>query len=305
MDYPARFKQNTLEIFGQQGQEWLDHLPGLLAALEERWAIRVQPPFPDLSYNYVAPVVRADGTQAVLKVWIDNPELRSEMATLAHYAGRGYARLLESAPELGAMLIERLVPGVPLAELEDDDMATRIAAELMRETWLPAPENASDVFVTLEKWARGFQRLYKEFDGSTGPFPSAQVEKAERLFVDLQASAAPPVLLHGDLHHWNILSAQRQPWLILDPKGVLGEPAFEPAQIFLNRWPEGHGPAAIKTQAQRRLAIFTEVLGIDPQRLMSWVFAKAVLSAWWTYEDHHRVEAESMQFIAVMDEMAP
>lgn len=298
-----QFKQTTLDLFGEKGQQWLDHLPELLASLEQRWSIRVQPPFPDLSYNYVAPAVCADGTQVVLKAWIDNPELRSEMAALAHFNGRRYARLIASAPELGAMLIERLVPGVPLAELEDDDEATRIAATLMRETWTPAPDDASGVFPTLEKWSRGFQRLRKEFGGGTGPFSPKMVEKAERLFIDLQAFAAPPVLLHGDLHHWNILSAQREPWLALDPKGVIGEPAFEPAQIFLNRWPKDHGNNAIKAQAERRLAIFSEVLGMDPQRIMAWTFAKSMLSAWWTYEDHHRVEADSMEFAGVMDEM--
>jgi streptomycin 6-kinase len=300
----AQFKQTTLNLFGEKGQQWLDHLPELLASLEQRWSIRIQPPFPDLTYNYVAPAISADGTQVVLKVWVDNPELRSEMAALAHFNGRGYARLLESAPDLGAMLIERLVPGVPLAEIEDDDEATRIAARLMRETWVPAPDNVDGVFPTIEKWSRGMQRLRKEFDGGTGPFPSKMVEKAERLFVDLQASAAPPVLLHGDLHHWNILSAQREPWLVLDPKGVIGEPAFEPAQIFLNRWPKDQGHSAIKAQAERRLAIFSEVLDMDPKRIMAWTFAKSVLSAWWTYEERQMVEPDFMEFTSVMDEMS-
>lgn len=305
MGYPGTFEQYTLDIYGEKGREWIDHLPVLLTSLEERWSIRIEPPFAELSYNYVAPAIRADGSLAALKVWIDNPELRSEMAALAHFDGRGYARLLESAPELGAMLIERLVPGQNLADLEDDDEATRIAALLMRESLsFPAPDNTNGIFPTLEKWSRGFQRLRKAFGGDTGPFPAPMVEKAERLFADLDASAAPPVLLHGDLHHWNILSAQRQPWLALDPKGVIGEPAFEPAQIFLNRWPENQGRAAIRKQAERRLSIFTEILGMDPQRIMGWTFAKAVLSAWWTYEDHHRVETDSMEFIAVMEAMA-
>jgi len=304
MDYPPTFLQNTLDIFQDKGQEWLDNLPKLLSSLEDLWAIRISPPFSGLSYNYVAPAVHADGSSAILKVWIPNPELTSEMETLRYYDGRGFARLLECAPELGAMLLERLEPGSTLADLDDDDEATRIAAGLMKDLWLPAPDNTTGIFPTTQKWSRGLQRLRKEFGGRTGPFPSHLVEKAERLFADLEASADAPVLLHGDLHHWNILAAQRNPWLAIDPKGLIGEPAYEPSQLFLNRCPIDEGKGAVLRQAERRLSIFTEVLSLDPQRIIGWTFAKAVLSTWWTYEDNHRVDEEGLELASALSKMA-
>ena len=300
---PTKFLNNTHEIYGEKGREWLDHLPELLASYEERWSIRVLPPFADLSYNYVAPVIRADGSPAVLKIWIPNAETRSEMAALRHFNGGGINRLLEAEPDQGAMLLERLIPGVSLATLEDDEAATRISAEVMRELWIPAPADPEGVFPSTEKWSRGLQRLRQTFDGGTGPFPTRLIEQAERTFADLEASATTRVLLHGDLHHWNILSAQRRPWLALDPKGVTGEPAYEVAQMLLNRLDEGNGKAGLQRQADRRLAVFEEMLGFDRQRMLGWTFAKAVLSAWWTYEDNHRVDHEMIHFSTALSEM--
>jgi len=292
---PAQYIHVMHEMHGAAGEQWITRLPEVLADLEQHWSIRLLPPF-NLSYNYVTPAVRADGTEVVFKIGYPDPELLSEMAALKAYDGRGIIRLFESDPKRGAMLLERLTPGVELATLEDDDEATRITAHVMQQLWIPAPEDPKQVLCRSEKWAAGLGRLRRLFDGGTGPFPTHLVEQAEGLFVDLFASAAPPALLHGDLHHWNILSAQRQPWLALDPKGLLGEPAYEVGALLRNRWPENATPTDLQHQVARRIAIFSEILGFDRQRMLAWSMAQAVLSAWWSYEDHHRVENEMLAF---------
>ena len=239
---PERFVCSTLDLFGEQGQAWLDNLPAFLGTLEERWGMRLKMPF-ELSYNYVAPGVRADGSEVVLKTWLVNKEMLSEMESLRLWDGRGIARLLDYDAEAGAMLLERLRPGTTLAEVADDDEATRIAAEVMKKLWIPAPEDPRGLLCTADGWVRGMERLRAEFSGGVGPFPAHLVEAAERLFADLLASAGPMRLLHGDLHHWNILAAQREPWLALDPKGLVGEVAYEPGALLRNRWPEQAGMA--------------------------------------------------------------
>ncbi|MBE0698949.1 MAG: phosphotransferase [Anaerolineaceae bacterium] len=286
---PVRFVQSTVDLFGAQGQAWLDNLPAFLASLEERWQIHLQPPF-ELSYNYVAPGMRADGSEVVLKTWLVNLEMLSEMESLRLWDGHGIVRLLEHDPQSGAMLLERLRPGMTLAEIENDSLATRIAAQVMRKLWIPAPPDPHGMLRTAQSWARGMEKLRSEFDGRTGPFPVRLVEAAERLFADLLASAGPLLLLHGDLHHWNILSSTREPWLALDPKGLVGEAEYEPGALLRNRWPERAGMTEIKRFNERRLAILCEVLEMDRQRLLSWSIAQAVLSAWWSYEDHHQVD---------------
>ncbi|HEU5100040.1 MAG TPA: aminoglycoside phosphotransferase family protein, partial [Roseiflexaceae bacterium] len=118
------------------------------------------------------------------------------------------------------------------------------------------------------------------------PFAARLVEQAERLFVELLGSMADPVLLHGDLHHWNILAAERQPWLAIDPKGVIGEPAYEVGAWLRNWLPdllEQPDPARVMA---RRVDQFAEALGIERARIRGWGLAQAVLSVWWCIEDN-------------------
>jgi streptomycin 6-kinase len=280
---PQTLTKTMLELHGERGAEWLAQLPAMLAECAERWSLTVMPPFPNLSYNYVAPAVRADGSDAVLKVGVPNPELTTEIEALRRYDGRGIVRLLEADAGRGWLLLERLTPGIPLSTLEDDERATSIAAQVMRQLWRPAP--SEHPFPTVAKWGLGFRRLRAEFNGGTGPFPAALVGRAESLYAELLATSAESMLLHGDLHHDNILSAERQPWLALDPKGLVGEPAYEMGALLRNPYPRLLAWPNLQQILARRLHQLAEELGFDRQRLLGWGLAQAVLSAWWNYED--------------------
>jgi streptomycin 6-kinase len=279
---PEDFRR-TIEMFGERGAVWLDRLPALVAAYERRWDLRVLPPFA-LSYNYVAPAVRADGTQVVLKLGVPDPELSSEIEALRFFEGRGAVRLLEAEPGEGVLLLERLSPGVPLERMEDDVRATSIAGQVMRQLWRPVQQEKG--LLSLEKWTAGLRRLRAQFEGGSGPFPEALVSRAEGLIAELLASSDERTLMHGDLHYWNILSAQRQEWLAIDPKGVVGDPAFEPSAWLLNTKPAELYGSELKRQLRRRVDQFSEELGLERARVLGWGCARAVLSSWWSYEDH-------------------
>ena len=152
----------------------------------------------DLSYNFVAYVMTDNGTQAILKIGVPNPELATEIEALRTYQGRYAVKLLEADLNLGALVIQRLVPGIPLSALKDDEQATVIAAQLMRD--LPIPEPPGHQFPTIERWALAFDRYRKRFDASDGPLAKKMLEKAEGLFMDLYTSSPEGMLLHGDLH---------------------------------------------------------------------------------------------------------
>jgi len=274
------------ELHGAAGAEWLSGLPALLAACAERWGLALKPPFPNLIYNYVAPGQRQDGTPVVLKVGVPNPELRTEMEALRLFAGQGSVLLLEADAELGLLLLERLRPGTPLVHLANDGETTSVAAQVMCQFWRPAPD--PHPFPTVARWALGFQRLRREFGGGTGNFPRALVDRAEGLYAELIASSAEPALLHGDLHHENILRAERQPWLAVDPKGLVGEPAYEVGALLRNPYPQILHEPEVERIVARRADQLAEALGFDRMRLVRWAFAQAVLSAWWDYEDHGR-----------------
>ncbi|MFL6336534.1 MAG: aminoglycoside phosphotransferase family protein [Pyrinomonadaceae bacterium] len=180
--------------------------------------------------------------------------------------------------EWGALLLERLEPGTQLVALceEEDEAATGAAAGVMKQLWRPAP--AAHNFPTAADWGGGLRRLREHFGGGTGPFPRRLLEEAESLFAELLASSEAPVLTHGDLHHGNVLAAARTPWLAIDPKGLVAEPAYEVGALLRNplpqllRWPD---PVRV---TERRIAQLSDELGFDRARVRGWGLAQAVLS---------------------------
>ena len=280
---PARFAQNMREVYGHEGDSWLRGLPALVRELAHAWALEIGPPF-GLSYNYVAAARRRDGAEVVVKVGFPCPELEREMAALRLYAGDGTCRLLEADDARHAMLLECLRPGVMLSELarEDDDDATRVGAGVMRTLWRPVRDDDGR-FRPLAEWFRAFDR-HRAAYGGPGPFPATLLDRAESLAAELLASAPSPVLLHGDFHHYNVLSAKRAPWLAIDPKGMLGDPGYEIGPFLLNPNQESWylNPVVLR----RRLDILAEELAYDRARLRDWAVAHAILSACWSAEDH-------------------
>lgn len=283
---PEDFRRTNVELYGRAGEEWLAGLSATLDECARRWSLRLGEAFAPLSYNYVVRAARAGGEGVVLKVGFPCRELRTEEAALRVFDGRGSVRLIATAPDLGALLLERLVPGAPLAEMVDegrDEEATRAAARLMREFWRPLPE-AHD-FPTAADWAAGFGRMRARFGGGCGPLPALLVARAEGLMRELLSTARESVLLHGDLHHGNVLSAGRRAWLAIDPKGLAGEPAYEVGALLRNPLPQllrMRRPAEV---LKRRVEVLSEELGVDGARVRGYGIAQALLSAWWTVED--------------------
>ncbi len=284
--HSALTDQAILDITQTRGvaaQTWLMGLPTILLSCEQHWNLEIEKPFPNLSYNFVATAKRADGTKVVLKIGMaDDVEFRNEAEALLLFDGRSAVRLLEYNPELGAMLLEKVEPGTPLHSLQNDEQSTVVAAEVMKKLWRPAPSH--NAFPSTTDWANGLQRLRQRFNGGTGPLPKSLVEESERIFSQLHASQAEAVLLHGDLHYDNILSARRESWLAIDPKGVIGEPAYEVGALLRNPLPKLLNVPDPKDILSRRLDLFSQSLEIDRERLRSWGIAQAVLSAWWSIE---------------------
>jgi streptomycin 6-kinase len=303
LNLPHDFQQRVRGVHGAAGEAWLHRLPVLLDEAAIRWSLRLLPPFEPLSYNYVAPVICTDGCDAVLKACVPHRLSRNEIAALRHYDGRGAARLLAADAEAGLLLLEHLHPGTPLLLVADDETATAAAAEVMRQLWRPPPPLPHD-FPSVADWGKGFDRLRACFEGGTGPLPPRLVERAEHLYAELCASAGPPVLLHGDLHHWNILAAERAPWLALDPQGVVGEPAYETGALLRNPFPEILSMPSPRRILARRADQLADLLGFDRQRVRGWAFAQAILSAWWELEDRGEDAPQWIAAAELLDDLA-
>jgi streptomycin 6-kinase len=282
MILPSAFIKNIFTSFGDPGRRYLDELPELILKASRRWDLALGDPFP-LSYNYVCSATRVDGTPAVLKIGIPNRELNSEINALKVYRGEGAVRLFESAPDLGMILMERLQPGNILSTLADDDHATEIAAGVMKVIQRPPPEDNG--FIKLQGWFDELSNLRPRFAGGTGPFREKTVEIVEQLVRELFEENHPNVLLHGDFHHFNILSSDRG-WLVIDPKGVIGPAEYEAGPYLLNPWGEMPNEKEAIQRTRRRISILAEHLGFDQQTLINWGICYSLLSALWdTGED--------------------
>ena len=206
-------------------------------------------------------------------------ETQTEIEALRVWEGVGAARLLEADPDLGALLMERVLPGTMLAELDDDDDTVHVAAGLLRQLWRPVP--ASSGLRSLESWCAAYDRNREALNRGAGGFPEALFRRADALREELLASTEQPVVLHGDLHHFNVLRSNRAGWLAIDPKGLVGDRTFDVCQFLLNPGPV---PASVN---RRRLDIFCSELDLDRKRAADWCFVHAMLDACWEYEDGH------------------
>jgi streptomycin 6-kinase len=276
------FTTHIIDLHGEDGREWLDTLPTLISSIEEQWCIRVDEPFRALTYNYVAPATREDGAEAILKLGVPGDHVDREAECLRQYDGQGAAYILGYDLVLGAMLLERVRPGTDLKQLTESE-AIEATVTVMRQLHrVPAPDTRMP---TVTDWWNGFQRLRNQFSGTSGPIPGRLVDEAESLYADLVGSMDQSVLLHGDLHHENILAGDRLPWIAIDPQGVIGEPAYEVGAFLRNPMPDLLKWSELDKILERRVAALSELLGIDRQRIAGWGYSQAVLSGIWSLED--------------------
>ncbi len=256
-------------------------MPDLIDEASCRWGLTNVQPVSNLSYNFVAFATHGK-EDVVLKIGVPNRELTSEMSALRFFDGKGAVRLLEADEERAMFLLERLQPGDTLTTLNDEDQATHIAADVMLNLWRPAPSEGA--FIKLSDWFKDFKKLYIRFEGVTGPLEKSLVERAEHSVANFFSEDYAPMLIHGDLHHYNILSSGDN-WLAIDPKGVIGPAAYEVGPLLMN--PLGFLNRSDAVQiTKRRMDILSERLGFEREQILEWGIAHAVLSAWWSLEDN-------------------
>jgi streptomycin 6-kinase len=248
----------------------VDRLPQVLDECVGRWSLRVVGgPFPDASASVVVPVVGPDGVDAVLKVQWPHRESEHEAAALERWGGDGAVQLLAHDPERSALLLERCEPGGSLGALEAE-AALGVLVGLLPRLWVPAGAPFTTAADEAAHWA---DELPATWERAGRPFERALVDRALGLLRELVPAPGPPVLLHQDLHAGNVLAARREPWLVIDPKPVLGERELGLAPVV--RGPElGHSEAAVR----RRLDRLTAELGLDRERARGWALAQTV--AW-------------------------
>lgn len=279
MQLPDSFIHTIRTIFEKDGETFLAVLPSLIKETSQRWGLSDIQAAPNLSYNFVA-FAKKDKNDVILKLGVPNHEIISEMNTLKLFNGEGACRLLDCDEEKGMLLLERLQPGQMLADLQDDDERTHIAMDVMLKLTRPAPANGQ--FLLLADWFTELKNLRPKFDGGTGPFPSEVFERVEALLPELFAED-DICLMHGDFHHYNILSSERG-WLVIDPKGVIGPAGYEIGPLMVNPFGILMDRAQFQVQTKRRVSIIHERTGWAREKIINWALAHSVLSAYWDLE---------------------
>jgi streptomycin 6-kinase len=243
----------------------------------ERWGLRQEGAAMSGRVSVVLPVVCGDGTRAVLKLQDIDEETAGEGLALRTWGGDGVVRLLAEDAETGTLLLERLDEGRPLAAVPDVMKATSVVAELLaRITAVPAPA--------------GLRRLDAMVAGMFERLPpvvaSLARDEDRRLLTDCAAAvrevAGEPGdrLLHWDLHFENVLAADREPWLVIDPKPLAGDPCFELLPALWNRFEEGG-----RSGLERRFDLMTERLGVDRERARAWTLGRVLQNSLWRVEE--------------------
>jgi streptomycin 6-kinase len=216
--------------------------------------------------------VRQAGRPCFLKV-ATHPEEKRGGAVMAWYAGGGAAEVL--AHDHDAVLLERLAGSrslIAMARGEEDEAACRILCETARRLHAPRPQALPTVLIPLDRW---FAALWPRAAQDGGVFArAAAVARA------LLASQEPPVVLHGDIHHGNVLDGGDRGWRAIDPKGLLGDPGYDYANLLCN--PDAETAIA---HLPRRLEIAAELSGLPQARLLAWLMAYLGLSASWTLSE--------------------
>jgi streptomycin 6-kinase len=249
--------------------DWLELLPARTTALLEEWALVPDgDPIPG-RLSLVLPVRTGEGRAAVLKVGYPHDEAAQEHLALRHWAGNGAVELLRADPHRFALLLERAGPG-DLTERWDLE-ACEVVGELYARIHLPAPPQLPTLADHLE---RGTERLRRD----PGGLPPRLIEQAISLGREFAADPATSGrLIHTDLHYGNVLAADREPWLVIDPKPLSGDPHYEIAPMLTGRWDEVAGQ--VRAAVRRRFDTLVDVAGFDEDRARAWVVVRVVHSA--------------------------
>ncbi|MFJ3326959.1 aminoglycoside phosphotransferase family protein [Streptomyces griseus] len=282
-EIPQRLVASYATGFGEEGRAWIAELPSLAADMLDHWQLRRDGAVRSGQASLVLPVLRPDGTRAVLKLQLPREETAAALIGLRTWNGEGTVRLLDHDPASGSMLLERLDGARTLASIDDDDVAMGILAGLhARLVAVPAPQGLRGLgevaAAMLEQAPRAVAQL---------------TDPADRHLLRGWASAVAELaddpgdrLLHWDLHYDNVLAAQRESWLAIDPEPLAGDPGFDLWPALDSRWDD-----VVVAQGEplrvvrRRFDLLTEALGLDRARAAGWTLGRLLQNALWDIED--------------------
>ena len=269
-----------IKSHSERDGEWLRALPTTAAHYLDQWDLTVTGQPLNGAASLILPVVRRDGAEAMLKLQPVNDESEDEALALRTWSRDDVVEVLEDDPATSTLLLERLEPRT-LNDVPDHVEATRTLAELLsRLNAVPAPP--------------GIRRLAdiagQMVDDAPGLIPSLADSDERALMQRLSARVAEMLphagdrLLHWDLHYGNVMAAQRQPWLVIDPKPLAGDPGFDVFPVLWNRWDDLVATGDLDRAIRDRFDLMLEVTGIERDPAIGWTAARILQNVLWDVE---------------------
>lgn len=275
---PPEFAANAGN--GPEWADWLDRLPKLVDSLLAEWDLRIDGTALNGAAGLVVPVLDAGGAAAVLKVSWPHWEASYEHLALQRWHGDGAIRLLRADPHRYALLLERVDSGRDLTAVPVL-AACELVAGFYPRLHVPAGPQFRRLSEEAARWSSELLDL-----SVTAPVPRRYVEQAASLGRDLAADPATDGrLIHTDLHYFNVLAASREPWLVIDPKPLSGDPHYEVAPLLWNRWDEIVASGNVRDALRRRFHTVVDAAGLDEDRARDWVIFRELCNILWSLED--------------------
>ncbi|MFI1104013.1 aminoglycoside phosphotransferase family protein [Streptomyces melanogenes] len=273
---PEVFARSTVEREGEPGAVWLAGLPALVDGLLDRWGCVPDGDVMHGGVGVIVPVRRPAGGPAVLKVSFPHPGNVHEPDAFAAWDGRGAVLLYERDDDRFAMLLERARTST-LEEVQDNDEVVTVAGRLNRRLAVPAPPGLPRLRERADAWEEQLRKDTAELTHALSPHVvGAAVDTVREL-----GRVQPDTLIHGDLHARNILRADREPWLAVDPKGYAGDPAYDGGTLLKSRVWALLAADDLRKAVHRTLDVFAEAAELDRERTRRWAQFHAVQTAFW------------------------
>ncbi|MCX5394810.1 aminoglycoside phosphotransferase family protein [Streptomyces sp. NBC_00094] len=273
---PEAFARTTIEREGEPGVAWLAELPGIVDELLDRWGCVPDGDVLHGGVGVIVPVRRSIGGTAALKVSFPHPGNVHEPDAFEAWDGRGAVLLHERDDERFAMLLERARTAT-LADIADGDEVLAVAGRLGRRLAIPAPPGLPRLRDRAGEWE---ERLREDAAELPHPLAPSVVDAAVATVRELGATQ-PDILIHGDLHPGNILRAEREPWLAVDPKGYVGDPAYDGGTLLKSRALAFLEADDLPAAVRRALDVFVDAAELDRERVRRWAQLHAVQAAFW------------------------
>lgn len=273
-EMPQRLVESLAADEADDRRAWAASLPELVADVADRWGLAVGRPFqPGGMCSWVAPVRTAAGEDRILKVAWSHNESEHELEGLRFWDGAGAVLVHRGEKDESTtyLLLERGAQGRDLSgrpEAEQDE----VVAGLLRRLWVEAPPGHP--FRPLAQMCAQWVDEY-EARPQLPPFDPGLARTGAELFRTLPDTALDERLLPTDLHAANVLAAEREPWLVIDPKPYVGDPAYDPVQHLLNC------PERLRADPHGMVARMADLCGVDRDRLRQWTFARCVVEWLW------------------------